>query len=414
MTRLAHLDRARRLLDEARLDALVVASPVNVRYLSGVHSWLDPLLKEHMVGVPGSHALAIRAYAVLPREGEPALVLNSGLAVNALASWIEDVRLWGRRQLDVAQPERLDPARRALLERVSGARPTAVEALLDVLADRGLSGARLGLELGDPVAAPAFAELAAALPGAWVGDCSALLGVLRMVKTPAELERLRRAAEIGEAAAAGAFATMRPGVSLAQVTESFRGAVTAAGAAFDHFAAGVGGLSLATLSDDRLATGDCLCVDFGCVFDGYFSDSAATIALGDPAPAVGARYDALLAAVEAGIALAAPGVRASEIQARMAEVIAESPVRCDPPTGHGLGLEVRDWPVIVPDRGGRIADDCVDLPADLPLEAGMAINLEISAFMPGTASVEVERTIVVTEDGRRDLVPQPRERMVRP
>lgn len=414
MSQLLNRERAHQLMDAAGLDAIVVASPVNVRYFSGVHAWLDPLLTERMVGVPGSHTLALRAYAVLPREGAPALVLNSGLAVNAFATWIEDVRLWGARVLDVAAPERLDAASRALLERINGARATALDALLDVLADRGLSGGRIGVELSDPRGAPAFAELPGALPGAWIGDCTALLGLLRMVKTPAELELLRRAAEIGEAAAAEAFATMRPGLPLAAATESFRAAVTASGAAFDHFAAGVGGLSLATLGDQRLGADDCLCVDFGCIYDGYFSDSAATIALAEPAPHVRERYDALLAAVEAGIALAAPGVRASALQARMAEVLAETPVVCDPPTGHGLGLEVRDWPVIVADRGARIADDCVERAADLPLEAGMAINLEISAFLPGTASVEVERTIVVTAEGNRDLVPQPRERMVRP
>jgi len=47
------------------------------------------------------------------------------------------------------------------------------------------------------------------------------------------------------------------------------------------------------------------------------------------------------------------------------------------PHGHGLGLELRDYPIIVPDTGLRISDDCVDLPADLPLEPGMVINLEV-------------------------------------
>lgn len=415
MTQLVHIDRARRLMDEARLDALVVASPVNVRYLSGVHSWLDPLMRERMVVAGGGDALAIAAYAVLPREGAPALVLNAGLANNALASWIDDVRLYGARRLDRGSPERLTPRRRELLERIAGARPTALAALLDVLAERGLTRARIGVELsGGGVSAGAFDGFAEALPGAWLGDCGALLGLLRMVKTDTELGRLERAAAIGEAAAAEAFATMRPGVAVASVAQTFRAAVAAQGADFDHFAVGVDGLSIWTLGDDRLGAGDCLFADFGCVFDGYFSDSAATVALVDPPPAVLARYAVLRDAVDAGIALAAPGVRASAVQQRMAEVLAEHPVVCDPPTGHGLGLEIRDWPVLGPAQGRRISDACVDVDADLPLEAGMAINLEISAFMPGVASVEVERTVVVTERGRRDLVPQPRESVVRP
>ncbi|HST39073.1 MAG TPA: Xaa-Pro peptidase family protein [Conexibacter sp.] len=405
VTRLLHLDRARRLMDEARLDALVVAAPVNVRYLSGVHSWLDPLMRERMVVAGGGDALAIGACVVLPRDGDPALVLNAGLAVNALASWIDDVRLYGPRRLDRGDPARLDPRQRALLERIEGARPTALAALLDALVERGLTGARLGIDAGGHArgAAGPFAGLAEALPHAWLGDCSALLRLLRMVKSEPELERLERAAAIGEAAAAQAFATMRPGVALAAVAQEFRAAVAAQGAAFDHFALGAGGLSIWTLGDAVLAPGDCLFADFGCIFDGYFSDSAATVALAEPEPAVAARYDALRDAVDAGIALAAPGVRASAVQQRMADVLAEHPVVCDPPTGHGLGLEIRDWPVLGPAQGRRIADDCVDVDADLPLEAGMAINLEISAFMPGVASVEVERTVLVTYDGAESL-----------
>ncbi|MDO8189448.1 M24 family metallopeptidase [Conexibacter sp. JD483] len=410
MTQLLHLDRARRLMDEARLDALVATTPVNVRYLSGVHSWLDPLMRERMVVAGGGEQLAIAACVVLPREGEPALVLHGGLAANALASWIEDVRLYGapRHDDDAGRPQRLDPRRRALLERIRGARPTALEALLDVLAARGLTDARIGVEQ------PMKEALEQALPHAWLGDCSALLGLLRMVKSDAELQRLERAAAIGEAAAAEAFATMRPGAALAGAAQTFRAAVAAQGAAFDHFALGPGGLAIWTLGDDRLAPGDCLFADFGCVYDGYFSDSAATIALGQPEPAVQARYEALRDAVAAGIAAVAPGVRASAVQRAMAAALAETPVVCDPPTGHGLGLEIRDWPLLLPATGARIADDCVDVDADLPLEAGMAINLEISAFMPGVASVEVERTIVVTFDGPRELVPQPREQIVRP
>jgi Xaa-Pro aminopeptidase len=157
-----------------------------------------------------------------------------------------------------------------------------------------------------------------------------------------------------------------------------------------------------------------VCVDFGAIYEGYFSDSAATISLCSAAPDLVSQYEALVAAVDAGIATAAPGVPVSTVHAAMAEVLAASSVVCDPPTGHGLGLEVRDWPVIVADNGRRIADGCVDVSSDLPLEVGMAINLEISAFLPGRASLEVERTIVITDSGARDLVPQPRERMVAP
>jgi Xaa-Pro dipeptidase len=398
---------------EAELGAIVAASPTNVRYLSGVSSWLDPQLAEHMVLPGGSDALAMKGYVVLPAEGEPVLIASAGLAVNALHSWIEDVRLYGHRRLDTAEPERLEPAQRDLLGRIERAHATPLEALIAGLGDRGLRQGRIGVER-NRVAAPAFAGIEEALPEAWFGDCTALLGLVRMVKTPAELALLKHAATIGEEAAAAAFAEMGPGLPLADSAARFRAEVAAGGADFDHFAPSVSGLSLATLGPDRLVADACLCVDFGCVYEGYFSDSAATITLADPEPEVLERYRGIFEAVEAGIAAVAPGVRASAVQAQMASALDEHPVVCDPPTGHGLGLEVRDWPILVPDNGRRIADDCVSVPSDLPLEEGMAINLEISAFLPGTCALEVERTVVVSAAGCEDLVHQPREELVRP
>jgi Xaa-Pro aminopeptidase len=412
-TALPNIERARRLMADARLDAIVVASPTNVRYLGGVHNWLAPSLAEHMVLPGGSDTLALRAFALLPLVGEPGLVLNSGLAVDALSSFVSDVRLYGRRVLGAGVPENLPYTERELLDRIAGASATPLEALGALVRDRGLDRGRIGVELGT-LSASAFGGLAEELPDAWIGDCSALVSLIRMVKTESELSLLEGAAAIGERAAMAAFATIRPGAPIRQVSDHFRASLAAAGASFDHFAAGMHGLSLATLGRGALRDGDVVCVDFGAIYEGYFSDSAATISLGSAAPDLVSQYEALVAAVDAGIATAAPGVPVSTVHAAMAEVLAASSVVCDPPTGHGLGLEVRDWPVIVADNGRRIADGCVDVSSDLPLEVGMAINLEISAFLPGRASLEVERTIVITDSGARDLVPQPRERMVAP
>ena len=78
------------------------------------------------------------------------------------------------------------------------------------------------------------------------------------------------------------------------------------------------------------------------------------------------------------------------------------------PHGHGLGIELRDYPILVPDTGLRISDDCIDLPADLPLEPGMVINLEVVILLPGAASLEVEITTLVTPSGARPFIVQDR------
>ena len=93
----------------------------------------------------------------------------------------------------------------------------------------------------------------------------------------------------------------------------------------------------------------------------------------------------------------------------MRELLAERGITACFPHGHGLGIEVRDYPVLVPDAGDVIRDDCVEVGADLPLEPDMVVNLEVCVLTPGARSVHCEQTFVVTGDGARPLVAQDRE-----
>jgi len=71
-------------------------------------------------------------------------------------------------------------------------------------------------------------------------------------------------------------------------------------------------------------------------------------------------------------------------------------------------LEIRDYPIIVPENGLRIKDECVNVSSDLPMEPGMINNLEVSVFAPTVGSVAIEQSFLVIPDGNRQLVPQDR------
>jgi Xaa-Pro aminopeptidase len=73
-----------------------------------------------------------------------------------------------------------------------------------------------------------------------------------------------------------------------------------------------------------------------------------------------------------------------------------------------LGLELRDYPIIVANNGLHIRDGCVNLPSDLAIEANMVINLEASLFSAGQDSVHIEQSFLVTPEGCRLLVHQDR------
>ena len=96
----------------------------------------------------------------------------------------------------------------------------------------------------------------------------------------------------------------------------------------------------------------------------------------------------------------------------MVQVLAERGISESFPHGHGLGLELRDYPLLMPVNGGVIRDDCVELSADLSLEQGMVVNLEAPVLTPGVRSVHCEQTFVITADGCRPLVPQDRQHPV--
>lgn len=398
--------RARECMDAAGLDALIACTSVNITAFSDFTLWLDPLFREYMVN-PGAPGQRMQRYALFPRDAGPALVVEPMMAVNAADLWVRDLIAFGAPTIEErdppAQPQAWPRVRQAQADSVCSATPN--DALLNLLRERGLQDGRLGIEL-EELPARHLQTLRDALPRAQLLDCSNLLRYVRAVKTADEIERLRRAAQISEAAAMASLAQAGPGVSLAQLSLAYRAGVAQAGADFDHFAIGIDGVGIATEPEHRLAPGAALYVDFGCRWRSCYSDSGLTLALGPLSPGLCGRYDTLRACIDAGIAQLRPGRRGSQAQAAMQGVIDGSDIRVAAPHGHGLGLEVRDYPVIVADNGLRLRDDCLNIPADLPFEVDMVVNLEASSFIAGEASLHIEESFLITGGGAEPLSPR--------
>ena len=148
--------------------------------------------------------------------------------------------------------------------------------------------------------------------------------------------------------------------------------------------------------------------DHGCRLRSWFSDTGHTVAFGPPDDSCRQRQAAVRDALSAGAAHLAPGKPASAAAEAMREALAAAGLDGFP-HGHGIGLEVRDYPIVVPDTGLRIEDDFVSRPADLPLEAGMVLNLESAVWADDVSSVHCERSFVITGGGCRPLADQPRD-----
>ncbi len=409
--------RAQEYMRRCGVDVLVATSPVNITYFSDYRCWIDPLFKAYMM-VPGapSDPDPTAAYAIFPLDGEPALVTSPTFAVNASELWVRDLHIFGDHGLDDSLPlPALSDAEQRIFDLLH--RPqqnaTPTDALLSILKARGLTDARIGIEM-EGLSSRAKGIIETELPKAQIKDCSNLIRLVRMVKTEDELSRLTRSAAISETAAMEALALARPGHPIADVVHHYRQQIAEEGADFDHFAFGVRGLGLATEPNYILTNDDVLYVDFGCIYRGGFSDSGTTLAMREPSAALIDKHSALRECVAAGVAAMTPGAKASAAQAAMWKTLNAHGITASSPHGHGLGLEVRDYPIIVADNGQRIRDDCVDFPSDLPLEADMVINLEAMISMPGVGSLHIERSFVVTPNRSRPLIPQDRTRPMQP
>jgi Xaa-Pro aminopeptidase len=281
-------------------------------------------------------------------------------------------------------------------------------ALAELLRERGLDESRVGVELA-AIGPRDSDELRALLPRAELLDCTSLLRIVRAVKTDAEIELLQSAAELSESAAMQALEGAEPGMSTGQISQRFRELIAAAGADFDHFAFALAGVGIATEASAVLGSGETMYADFGVVKGGWFADSGTTFSMGSPDVEGARQHEAVRDAVAAGAAELRPGRRGSHAQAAMQEALAGFGITESYPHGHGVGLEVRDFPLVMRDAGLVIKDDCLELPYDLELEEGMVLNLEAPLFTPGVRSVHCEQTFVITAEGCRPLVRQDRD-----
>ena len=393
-----------RTLEEMRasgMDVLVGASPATLADLAGYRNWIDPLFREYMMR-PGGSSATEQALAVLSAEGEVTLLVSAEMAANASGTGADRIVVWGSA---VGAPRDLPAGFEKVAEAFGRPRhATRTEALLALLDGAG-AAARIGAER-EALAAATWEALAGG--GRRAGDCTNLLRLGRVVKSEPQIAMLQRAAEAAEYAAAEALALACVGSSWRELTDLYRMKLAEHGADLDHFSGSPTGFGLATEADYRLPERGSMYFDHGCRLRSWFSDTGHTVAFGPPDDACRQRQAAVREVLRAGVEHLAPGRPASAAAEAMRQSLAAAGLDGSP-HGHGIGLEVRDYPIVVPDTGLRIADDFVSRPADLALEAGMVLNLESAVWAADVSSVHCEQSFVITDGGCRPLADQPRD-----
>jgi Xaa-Pro aminopeptidase len=229
----------------------------------------------------------------------------------------------------------------------------------------------------------------------------------RVIKDAAEVATLREAAARLTPVVERVFGAVRAGVSERAVAGVLETAMRQAGferPAFDTIVASGPNSALPhyRAGDRVLAAGDLVVLDFGGVLDGYCSDLTRTVAIGPPSPEARQLHAAVHAAQQAAIAAVRPGVATSAVDAAARNVLREHGLgdAFGHGTGHGLGLDVHEEP--------RITWPRPDVPA-VPLEAGMVFTIEPGAYLAGFGGVRIEDDVLVTETGCDILTEAPRD-----
>lgn len=311
------------LFDRLALDAIIARSGRNVAYLTGMRF-------PGTLGRLQDFTYAPRAVLALwPRQGEPALIASAiaaGLARRL--SWVDDVRVYTEYQES----------------------PYAMVA--DVLRERGLPGARIGVEYRE-LGALHWNELAAALPDAELIDCTDALEAARNIKTPAEIEILRRAAQIQDEAHADVFSTARPGDTERDLHSRMVAAMLERGAESAHgmLQASTNRVTYGGEGNTPIESGVAVRTDYVCYADGYAANLSRMAVMGKATVAQRERYATLLDVHRDVIATKLrPGVEAGEVYAYARERLeaAGSSVVAGL-VGHSLGVWWhQEEPMLVP------------------------------------------------------------------
>jgi Xaa-Pro aminopeptidase len=332
-------ERLRAAVAASDVDAALITTLVNVRYLTGLASSNAALL--------------------VPAGGAPVLATDSRYALAAERD-CPDIQLLTARPVETALAE---------LAVSQGLVRLAFEAQEMTVERHTALAATDGLVLLVPL-----------------GEC---VEQLRVVKDTEELTLLGRACTITGWAFDQAVPRIRPGMTERELAVLIERAMVDAGAdkpAFDTIVASGpnGAIPHHAPGGRRFEPGDMITVDCGARYAGYHADMTRTVVLGEPAAWQREIYGLVAAAQRAGIEAATEGAAVADVDAAARDLIAAAghDEHFGHGLGHGVGLEVHEAPMVGHAKPGTLGDR-------------VPITVEPGIYLPGKGGVRIEDTLVV-------------------
>ncbi|MFK9093252.1 M24 family metallopeptidase [Bacillus salipaludis] len=235
---------------------------------------------------------------------------------------------------------------------------------------------------------------------------SGIIEKLRLIKTDAEINILKVAADIADAAFKHILDFIHPGKTELEVSNELEFFMRRAGATSSSFDTIVASghrsaLPHGVASDKVIETGDLVTLDYGAYYNGYVSDITRTVAVGEPNTKLKEIYSIVLEAQLRGMAGIKPGITGKEADALTRNYISEKGYGeyFGHSTGHGIGLEVHEGPGL-------------SMKSDIVLEPGMVVTCEPGIYIPGLGGVRIEDDTLITKDHNEALTHSTKELII--
>lgn len=242
--------------------------------------------------------------------------------------------------------------------------------------------------------------------GIQVAPCTEVIETLRMIKDADEIEKIAKAENIGDQAFSYILTVMKEGMTEKEIAlelEFYMKKLGATHLSFDSIVASGVNSSMphAKPTDKKIAYGDFVKLDFGCIYDGYCSDMTRTVVIGEASDKHKEIYQIVLQAQLRAIDAVKPGITGKQVDKVARDYISSKGYGEN--FGHGLGHGV-----------GRYIHENPRLAAssETVLEPGMVVTVEPGIYIPDFGGVRIEDVVVVTETGCRNLTSSPKELIV--
>jgi Xaa-Pro dipeptidase len=357
-------ERARQLMAENALDAILLMEGTSLKYFTGIRWW------------GGERTFAL----VLPQKGSPFYVcpaFEEGRAREQISNAPEgtepDVRIWNEDQ-------------------------SPYERIAQGLRDRSIATGKIGIE---ETVRFVFADaITKAASQATITSATPVTAGCRMIKSPHEIALMRLAAQVTLAAYEAAYRALKDGMTQAQVEESVRkaheqlGFTGGADVQVGEFSAFPHG----SVVPQVVHEGTIVLMDGGCTVEGYASDITRTYVLGKASDKMKSVFDIVHRAQSAALAAARPGVECGAIDATARKVVTDGGYGPDYKyfthrLGHGMGMDGHEWPYLV--RGNKTK-----------LQPNMTTSDEPGIYIRGEFGIRLEDDMHITDSGAELFTPQ--------